>query len=269
MYQKIFIHQKKTNDSVTAAKVSTAVNKLEKILKDINCTVVANAAEADCILALGGDGTLLSAGQLAIKHNIPIAGIHAGHLGFLTSYSLDHPDEINHLIQQSPSTHHLNTLVITFKDQSYYAINEVLIHRSPSEQIAKIRVNVDHSSFEQSVDGMIASTATGSTGYALSSGGPLIHPSSDHIALVAVAAHSLNARPMILQKDSKIKMTLLSDIGTICIDGIRIDNIQAGESIDIESGITTLNLHHPKDYNYYDRVIKKLQWQRSPHEDKV
>lgn len=261
MFRKIHIHTRYDNEPKRIKRIQTAQQQLINICLQAGCTVVDQAHDADIILALGGDGTVLSAAQLAIQHNKPIAGIYAGKLGFLTGYKLEEPENITELLLRPNKAQYLNTICVQHNQQTYYAINECLLHRMPNEQIGHVSIEIENEQFQVSVDGMMLTTATGSSGYALSAGGPLMHPSSNHLLLVAVAPHSLNARPMILPDDASIRMKQLSNVGSLYIDGVKVAMVSKDDTITCHNADKTLKIHHPDNYNYYQRVIQKLHWQ--------
>lgn len=263
MFKNIYIHKRQATTPESQNDLLKAVKKLTEICSTVGSSIIDHPKDADIIIALGGDGTVLAAAQLAIKYNKPIAGVYAGKLGFMTSYHLDEADEITELLKNPGIGHTLDTVVVSHNNKTYHAVNECLLHRTPNEQIGQISIQLDNEIFQLSADGMMVTTATGSSGYALSSGGPLIHPSSSQMLLIAVAPHSLNARPMVLPENANIIMKQLSTIGTLYIDGIKVSSVIKNDHIICSSAQEKVVIHHPASYNYYSRIIHKLHWQSS------
>ena len=225
----------------------------------------------DLIIVVGGDGSLLSAARMAIKVNTPVIGINRGRLGFLTDIL---PQDIEtHLsaVLQGRYEEEKRFLLQTriFDQQNIYfegdALNDVVLGRGSETHLIEFDVHVNQqlvSHFRS--DGMILSTPTGSTAYALSAGGPIMHPQLDAIVLVPMFSHSLSSRPLVVDGESKIELHISqfneSELRISC-DGHESRMVRPGQKVSIKKNSTELRLLHPLDYHYYDTLRSKLGWE--------
>lgn len=225
----------------------------------------------DLIIVVGGDGNLLSATRIAISNNIPILGINRGRLGFLTDVL---PKELNVRIneildgQYVEEQRFLLTVTVEYQEQiigTDIALNDVVLTHSDMSNMIEFSININNQFVcSQRSDGLIVATPTGSTAYALSGGGPILHPDLDAIVLVPMFAHTLSARPIAIEANSKIMINTINtnNIHPIlrCDGHARIDNIPPGASFRIQKKTETLRLIHPQNYNYFATLRMKLGW---------
>lgn len=224
----------------------------------------------DLIIVVGGDGSLLNAARAAVDSNTPVLGINRGRLGFLTDI---HPSELNSRIEEvldgnyieehrfllTASVHHKNKVIAT-----NLALNDVVL--TPGELAHMIEFSIvinDQFVCSQRADGLIVATPTGSTAYALSGGGPILHPHLDAMVLVPMFPHTLSARPIVITGNSTIKI-LISEINETspklsCDAQARIE-LPPGCEIHIQKKAEQLRLIHPNDYNYFQTLRAKLHW---------
>lgn len=223
----------------------------------------------DLLIVVGGDGSLLHATHTIIDQNIPVLGINRGSLGFLTDI---HPTELKK-IQSILQGHYtleerfLLTATLQNSNQAIHhddALNEVAIIPDSVPHMIEFEIYID----EQFVcslnsDGIILATPTGSTAYALSGGGPILHPDLNAIVLVPMFPHSLNSRPIVVNADREIKVKITHNNKTsprISCDGHVHLSANPGNTVLIRKKEKKLQLIHPIDYNYYEALRSKLHW---------
>lgn len=175
-----------------------------------------NDFEADIVVSMGGDGTFLEAASRVTDKQIPILGINMGRMGFLADVSSDEIDAaIAHIYADECRIEHRSVLQLEYSEgapQTYpYALNEVAVLKRDNSSMIAIRVDINGEYLTTyQADGLIINTPTGSTGYALSVNGPIMHPLGNMLGLIPVAPHSLNVRPITLCDDVTIDLTIES-----------------------------------------------------------
>ena len=224
----------------------------------------------DLIVVVGGDGSMLSAAQTAIEHHIPVTGINRGNLGFLTDIS---PHDFTHQLDQVLQGSYLQeirsllTMYIYEGETRLFtaqALNDVVLSRGNATRLIKFDVFIN----EQFVshycsDGLILATPTGSTAYALSAGGPIMHPDLHAMVMVPMFSHSFSARPLVIDDRSEVTLNISVQNEMplqVSCDGHRSYPITAGQKLQIKKSEKQLQLLHPKDYRYYDTLRLKLGW---------
>jgi NAD+ kinase len=225
----------------------------------------------DLIVVVGGDGNLLSAARMAIEVNTPVVGINRGRLGFLTDII---PQEIDtHLgaILQGEYKEEERFLLQTsiFDEETTYftgnALNDVVLSRGSETHLVEFDVHVNQQLVAHfRSDGMILSTPTGSTAYALSAGGPIMHPKLNAIVLVPMFSHSLSSRPLVIDGESYIELHIspFNEIELrISCDGHESRMVKPGQKVSIKKNNQRLRLLHPLDYHYYETLRSKLGWE--------
>jgi len=245
----------------------------------LHCPVLKRDAMGEpgtLIVVVGGDGSMLSAARMAIHVGVPVVGINRGHLGFLTDIS---PQALETALLPILEGKYIQEkrflLKLTLpgkKNQPMIgdALNDVVLSRGNETHLIHFDVYIN----EQFVshyrsDGLILATPTGSTAYALSAGGPIMHPSLHALVMVPMFSHSLSSRPLVIDADARIRLHI-NDRNEyplrISCDGHESHVIQPGESALIEKNAQSLHLLHPKDYHYYDTLRAKLGWGSKPEE---
>ena len=225
----------------------------------------------DLIIVVGGDGSLLSAARMAIEVNTPVIGINRGRLGFLTDIR---PQDIETQLGAVLAGHYeeekrflLETRIFSDKETYFEgnALNDVVLGRGSETHLIEFDVHVN----QQLVghfrsDGMILSTPTGSTAYALSAGGPIMHPQLNAIVLVPMFSHSLSSRPLVIDGDAQIELHISifneNELRVSC-DGHESRMVKPGQKVAIKKNNKQLRLLHPLDYHYYDTLRSKLGWE--------
>jgi NAD+ kinase len=225
----------------------------------------------DLIIVVGGDGSLLSAARLAVNINVPVIGINRGRLGFLTDIS---PTEIerqlekvlNHAYYEEPRF--LLEASIHDEYQTYFkgiSLNDVVLGRGQETHLIEFDVYINDTFVSHyRSDGMILATPTGSTAYALSAGGPIMHPALQAIVLVPMFGHSLSSRPLVVDAKASIelKISFINEIDLrVSCDGHESRMVKPGQQVTIRQFPHQLRLLHPQDYHYYDTLRIKLGWE--------
>jgi len=236
--------------------------------KNKNFTVLEHmeyVKKVDIIMVFGGDGTLLNAARKYLNHDIPILGINMGNVGFLTDISTDNFEKtIKEILDGNYKIEERNLVSAKFGNNHLYGLNEVVIHSGSYAQLMRYRLNVnDKVVYEQRSDGLIIATPTGSTAYALSAGGPIIHPSLDVWTILPMLPQSLSSRPFVISTDEKVEMDLFdgpNKNAKICVDGQDDIDIPYGEKISISKMEKTLKLVHPNDNDFFEACREKLGW---------
>jgi NAD+ kinase len=226
---------------------------------------------------VGGDGTLLRAARPLAEHSIPLLGINLGGLGFLVDISpnlmLDVVDQV--LAGEFEEDHrflllaHIGTSVE--RGTSSLALNDVVLHKWNTTRIIEFDTYIDGLFINrQSSDGVIISTPTGSTAYALSGGGPLLHPNLNALELVPICPHTLSHRPLVVSGDSRIEVALCRrdhEHARVSCDGQNVLPIGPGERLFIRKFDQPVRLLHPKGHNHYEILRAKLGWGEQPSTD--
>ncbi|VAW59521.1 NAD kinase [hydrothermal vent metagenome] len=230
------------------------------------------AQQSDLIVVVGGDGTFLSAVRSLAEFKIPILGINLGHLGFLMNISPDsmltHMEQIlqgnyideGRFLLQSQIIRNGN--IISQAD----AFNDVVVHIRDVARMVEFETYINGQFVNyQRADGLVVSTPTGSTAYALSSGGPLLHATLDAIALVPICPHTLTNRPLVINASSKVEIVIGNREQTtsqVTFDGQTAFDVRPGDRIVIEKKDHKIHLIHPASYDYYDILRAKLHWSK-------
>ncbi len=226
----------------------------------------------DLAIVLGGDGTMLNIARMLTPFNIPLVGVNQGRLGFLTDLSLDSMQQsIAAMLRGEFVTEQrmlLATRVLRNGSEvfSSLAFNEVVVHRSnvSSSMIEfEVRINGDYL-YTQRADGLIVATPTGSTAYALSAGGPIVHPSLNVISLVPVCPHTLSNRPIVVGGESVIEILLhrTEDV-RVRFDSHTHFDLHLQDTLMVTRYPEPVCLLHPAGHSYYHTLREKLLWNKS------
>ena len=224
------------------------------------------SSNCDLVIAIGGDGTMLSCSRQFGIEEIPILGINLGSLGFLTDIA---PDELTTKLQEvingkySLDKRFFLETKIKNGQKKHIALNEVVIHSGAIAQLIEYELFIDGVFvFRQKADGLIISSPTGSTAYSLSGGGPIVHPSLDAISIVPMFPHSLSSSPLVVSAKSQIKIITLGkkNKANLSFDSHNSVNMPGENEINISKSSSMLNLLHPVDHDFYDGCRNKLGW---------
>ena len=222
-------------------------------------------SKVDLIIVFGGDGTLLNSARKYLKNNIPILGINMGNVGFLTDVKTeDFESIIQDILNGKFEIEERNLVSASFLNETVYGLNEIVIHSGAYTQLMRYRLSVnDKVVYEQRSDGLIIATPTGSTAYALSAGGPIIHPSLDVWTILPMLPQSISSRPFVISSKEKVVIRLLKgplEDAKICADGHDDIAVPYDEDIAITKMNNTLRLVHPIDNDFFEACREKLGW---------
>lgn len=226
--------------------------------------------EADLIVAIGGDGTLLHAAAMAGADNVPLLGVNRGRLGFLTDVSPDHMlDNLDQILAGNFTSETRLRLMATLKsgdgtETTALALNDIVVQRSDTGRMLDCETRIDGRYVNTHMgDGLIVATPTGSTAYALSCGGPIIEPQLDAIVVVPICPHTLSDRPIVIPANQAIEVTLLERDDTnavVSADGHAVGTFSAADKLRIEPSNSRITLIHPPGYDFYEILRSKLHW---------
>ena len=223
-------------------------------------------SNVDLVIVMGGDGTMLSVARNLIDHNVPLVGINRGRFGFLTDLRAeDMLEQLDKILSgdfiEEPRV--MLTAQVMRDGQlvhDNFALNDVVI--KSALRLIELEVTIDQKFVhKQRADGLIISTPTGTTAYALSAGGQILHPNLQAISLVPICPHTLSNRPIAVHSDSLIEITLMQfDEAHLSFDGQFQVTLEVGDKITVNRAKQTISLLHPSDYCYFDMLRNKLNW---------
>jgi NAD+ kinase len=227
-------------------------------------------ANCDLVVAVGGDGTLLSAARALVEHNVRLLGINFGRIGFLADIS---PPEIQQCLDevfagrfQEEERFLLHALVLRQGKEILRtdAFNDVVVHKWKIARLIAYDTYIDGSFLTtQRSDGLIVATPTGSTAYALSGGGPILHPTLQAIVLVPICPHTLSNRPIVVDAASRVEVVVRESqqvSAQLTCDGQTTVDLQVGDRIIIRRKDRAIHLIHPEGYDYFATLRSKLHW---------
>jgi NAD+ kinase len=234
-------------------------------------------ARADLVVVMGGDGTMLGAARQLAASGVPLLGINRGRLGFITDIALDRArEELDRVLAGEHSAEHRQLLqgrvlrgeAVLYDD---VALNDIVVNAAGRGGLIELRVDVDGEwMINQRADGLIVATPTGSTAYALSANGPILHPRLRGLVLVPVAPQALSNRPITLPDDSQLVITLTrapggrQDPASVHFDMQTFSALREGDRIEVGLSRHTVCFLHPPGYSYFSTLRRKLLWNQMP-----
>ncbi len=253
----------------TSKLVDTLVSAGVRVKMCESCTV--NGAQSvpwedlfkdsDMLIAMGGDGTILSLAPECSRYGMPIFGINLGHMGFL---SVMEKDDFSNIVNSGYRTEERLMLKACVGNETMYALNDICISRGTSARIIKIKVYADDRLVGiYDADGFIVSTPTGSTAYSLSAGGPVVCPDMELMILTPVCSHSLtNVRSVIIPAASKVKISVETENDNdamVSADGRSAVHLTRDMIVEIEKNDKKLRLVRKNDSDFFDTMRSKLE----------
>ncbi|MGY0398892.1 MAG: NAD(+) kinase [Ostreibacterium sp.] len=230
--------------------------------------------QSDLVIAVGGDGSFLASGRSILESGKPITGLNMGRLGFLTDISPKEIHSVLHEVLIGKYAHEarivLSAKVIRDKHviATHIGINDVVIHKRSVARMVELDIYLDNrflSSYR--ADGLIVSSPTGSTAYALSAGGPILQGNLEALILVPICPHTLTQRPIVIDANTEQRIEVSKhndDNIQISIDGQEEIQLKAGDTIFINRHPKKLHIYHPCDYDHLQRLRQKLGWGSAP-----
>jgi NAD+ kinase len=252
--------------------MDTKTAELSPVAPDRIVPLQAIGEGTDLLVAVGGDGTLLAVARLVAPHGVPIIGINLGRLGFLTDIPADAISGLlNSVLDGAYKIEQrmmLNAAIRRAGKTIYetVALNDVVVSRGAMGSMIEFSVEVN-SEFVYSVraDGLIIATPTGSTAYALSAGGPILHPSLPAISLVPISPHTLSNRPVAIPSTSEVEVKLIrGQNARVNFDVQSYFDPQPDDMVVVKAHQEKVTLLHPEGYSYFGMLRSKLHWNELP-----
>ncbi len=265
------------------AGTDDTLRRLQAFLQQRSLTLATDHSKADLLIVVGGDGSMLSMAKSAVESRTPVIGVNRGRLGFLTDIL---PDELETVITEVLAGNYTienrflfdvfrytDSTAATATDNAANsatdkalgsALNDVVIHPASAAQMLELELFVDKEFvYSLEADGLIIATPTGSTAYALSAGGPIMHPRLNATALVPMHPHSLSSRPIVVDGDSEIRLRVAKRSrcnALISCDGEVRHAATIGDEFLIRKKSQPLQLVHPLPHSFYESCRSKLGW---------
>lgn len=234
------------------------------------------ATRADLVIAIGGDGTLLYAAGLVARHGVPLLGINRGHLGFLTDVLPEHlVAQVDGALQGTLIPDERPLLCARLEGArgviaESLALNDVVLQRLATGRMVDFESHIDGRYVNTHAgDGVVVASATGSTAYALSCGGPIVEPHLDVFVVAPISPHTLSDRPIVVSARSIIEIRLLDRHDTsaqLVCDGVVRAAITPGDRLLVKQAAERITLLHPVGYDFYRLLRSKLHWGRGSHD---
>ncbi|HEU4532103.1 MAG TPA: NAD(+) kinase [Steroidobacteraceae bacterium] len=234
------------------------------------------AAQARLVIAIGGDGTMLYAARLVARHDVPLLGVNRGRLGFLTDVS---PDDMLTRLDEVLSGKYAEdrrTLLearlvrVGREDVMLTALNDVVLQKWETGRMLDFETWIDGRYVNtHGGDGLVVATATGSTAYALSCGGPIVQPDLGVLVLVPICPHTLSDRPVVVPSGARIEVRLSERPDTraqVTCDGEVLGELEPGDRLKVIPSTHGVTLLHPPGHDYYRLLRSKLHWGRGSYD---
>jgi len=278
---------------ITKPEAESAIETLQalfNLLKERNCTVILDeqipdsinihhfkkasreqiGSECDIAIVVGGDGTILNAVRSLAHADVPLLGINVGRLGFLADISpADLETSLNEILDGSYHEEQRFLLEMqVYRDNKIIfegdAFNDVVVHIRDVARMIEFETRINNEFVNhQRADGIVISTPTGSTAYALSSGGPILHATLDAITLVPISPHTLSSRPLVVNDNAQIDILICNTkegIAQATCDGHLSTDVHVGDHIRVKRKAKKITLLHPENHNYFEILRAKLHW---------
>ena len=233
-------------------RAMTVADEMRSLIDGTGLEVVDETSDADLIVAIGGDGTVLAAAADAMAHDVPVCGVNVGRVGYLAEFEVrEMQDLVRSLSDGTYSMRAHGVLEVVTGTTSAVAVNDVVVEKVISQRIIEVAVAVNGRALATyRTDGIIVASPIGSTAYSLSAGGPVVDPSLDALVLTPIAPHSLLTRPVVLGPDAVVTLEVAVDRpARVNVDGRELCLVDPGELVTVRRGsgaVTFLSLgRHP------------------------
>ena len=225
-------------------------------------------AHAGLAVVLGGDGTMLTVARSLVDHGIPLVGVNRGRFGFLADLTTESMLQNVASILDGEYVQEQRMLLgaSVVRDGKIAsegrALNDVVVSKAATVRLIELELTIDGEFVHrQRSDGLILATPTGTTAYALSAGGPILHPTLEAIALVPICPHTLSNRPFAINSASRVEITLLhADDARVHFDGQLHSDLHPGDKVVVQRLEKTVTLLHPRGHSHYAMLREKLHW---------
>ena len=256
-----------------SAESESSLQQLREFLRKRGCEVLpdgqnAGDAKADLAIVIGGDGTMLGAARELVRHHVPLVGVNQGRLGFMTDIGLqDMQTGIGAILDGNYAIEERSLLdaEITRAGKSMLrtiALNEAVIGKGSQGRLIEFELRVDDEFvYRLRADGIIVATPTGSTAYALSAQGPILHPTVPALTLVPLNPHTLSARPVSVSDRCVIEIVMVHSIDARAhFDGLALHDMVEGDRLILKRSADAVRFVHPPGYHYFATLREKLGW---------
>ena len=253
-------------------KIKVLVSQNLRPVKDVHAKVQISSKrriskEANLLICIGGDGTMLSSAREYHKTNIPLLGINLGKVGFLTDVSTrTMAKDLDEVLKGGFFEDERFFLCASINRKKYIALNEIVIHSGAIAQMIEYEVFIDNKFvYSQKSDGIILNSPTGSTAYSLSGGGPIIHPNLKSITLLPMFSQSLSTSPLVVDENSSISVLIKGTRNKAILSMDSHDSVilKSGDKIKIMKTDYVTTLIHPLAHDFYSACRNKLGWSTS------
>jgi NAD+ kinase len=231
---------------------------------------------ADLVIAIGGDGTMLYAARLVARHGVPLLGVNRGRLGFLTDIMpQDMLPSVDAALRGELQADERPMLAALLHGAGgsiaqALALNDVVMQKHDTGRTLDFETRIDQRYVNtHDGDGIIVASATGSTAYALSCGGPILQPHLDALVIAPICAHTLSDRPIVVSSRSVVEVVLLERPDTqanVACDGLMLGALRPGDRLEVRAARERVTLLHPAGHDHYKLLRSKLHWGRGSFE---
>jgi NAD+ kinase len=252
-----------------SAEIEPSLNELRDFLRKRGCEVLPEGeTRADLAIVVGGDGTMLTAARELVRHRVPLVGINQGRLGFMTDIGHDDMQAgVGAVLDGKYSVEERTLLEAEIKRAgksvlSTIALNEAVIGKGSQGRLIEFELSVDGEFvYRLRADGIIVATPTGSTAYALSAQGPILHPAVPALTLVPLNPHTLSARPVSVNDRSVIEIVMVHSLDARAhFDGLALADMAEGDRLVLKRSADVVRFLHPPGYRYFATLREKLGW---------
>jgi NAD+ kinase len=252
-----------------SAESESSLQQLREFLRKRGCEVLPEGdTKADLAIVIGGDGTMLGAARDLVRHHVPLVGINQGRLGFMTDIGHDDMQSgIGAILDGKYAIEERSLLEAEIRRQDKpmlrtIALNEAVIGKGSQGRLIEFELRVDGEFvYRLRADGIIVATPTGSTGYALSAQGPILHPAVPALTLVPLNPHTLSARPVSVSDRSVIEIVMVHSIDARAhFDGLALHDMAEGDRLILKRSADAVRFVHPPGYHYFATLREKLGW---------
>jgi NAD+ kinase len=252
-----------------SAESESSLQQLRDFLRKRGCEVLPEGAtKADLAIVVGGDGTMLGAARELVRHHVPLVGINQGRLGFMTDIGHDDMQAgVGAILDGNYALEERSLLDAQIQRQgkpvlSTIALNEAVIGKGSQGRLIEFELRVDGEFvYRLRADGIIVATPTGSTAYALSAQGPILHPAVPALTLVPLNPHTLSARPVSVSDRSVIEIEMKHALDARAhFDGLALHDMVEGDRLILKRSADAVRFIHPPGYGYFATLREKLGW---------
>jgi NAD+ kinase len=252
-----------------SAESESSLQQLRDFLRKRGCEVLAEGAtKADLAIVVGGDGTMLGAARELVRHHVPLVGINQGRLGFMTDIGHDDMQAgVGAILDGNYALEERSLLDAEIQRQgkpvlNTIALNEAVIGKGSQGRLIEFELRVDGEFvYRLRADGIIVATPTGSTAYALSAQGPILHPAVAALTLVPLNPHTLSARPVSVSDLSVIEIEMKHALDARAhFDGLALHDMVEGDRLILKRSADAVRFVHPPGYGYFATLREKLGW---------